>query len=79
MWDDEAIAHLDARQPEHMPGPSIERIEALVKYTDHPERTYPTIHVTGTTTIRGLQVSELRLAIRLIEQRRASRASITLR
>jgi len=48
MRYDEAVAHLDARQPEHMPGPSIERIEALVNYLDHPERTYPTIHVTGT-------------------------------
>jgi dihydrofolate synthase/folylpolyglutamate synthase len=48
MRYDEAVAHLDSRQPEHMPGPSIERIEALVNYLDHPERTYPTIHVTGT-------------------------------
>jgi dihydrofolate synthase/folylpolyglutamate synthase len=48
MRYEEALAQLDARQPEHMPGPSIERIEALVNYLDHPERTYPTIHVTGT-------------------------------
>lgn len=48
MRYEEALAHLDARQPEHMPGPSIERIQALVNYLDHPERTYPTIHVTGT-------------------------------
>jgi dihydrofolate synthase/folylpolyglutamate synthase len=48
MRYEEALARLDARQPEHMPGPSIERIEALVNYLDHPERTYPTIHVTGT-------------------------------
>jgi dihydrofolate synthase/folylpolyglutamate synthase len=48
MRFEEALVHLDARQPEHMPGPSIERIEALVNYLDHPERTYPTIHVTGT-------------------------------
>ena len=48
MRYEEALAHLDARQPEHMPGPSIERIQALVNYLDHPERTYPTIHETGT-------------------------------
>jgi len=44
----DAVAHLEARQPEHMPGPSLDRIAALVNYLDHPERTYPTIHVTGT-------------------------------
>jgi dihydrofolate synthase/folylpolyglutamate synthase len=48
MRYEEALARLDARQPEHMPGPSLERIQALVNYLDHPERTYPTIHVTGT-------------------------------
>ena len=48
MRYEEALARLDGRQPEHMPGPSIERIQALVNYLDHPERTYPTIHVTGT-------------------------------
>ena len=32
---------LDARQPEHMPGPSLDRIRELVNYLDHPERTYP--------------------------------------
>jgi dihydrofolate synthase/folylpolyglutamate synthase len=48
MNDREALAQLDARQPEHMPGPSLDRIAALVEYLDHPERTYPTIHVTGT-------------------------------
>jgi dihydrofolate synthase / folylpolyglutamate synthase len=48
MRFDEAIAHLDARQPEHMPGPSLDRIREVVNYLDHPERTYPTVHVTGT-------------------------------
>jgi len=48
MRYEEAVAHLDARQPEHMPGPSLDRIRTLVNYLDHPERTYPTIHVTGT-------------------------------
>jgi len=44
----EALARLDARQPEHMPGPSLDRIRAIVELLDHPELTYPTIHVTGT-------------------------------
>jgi len=44
----EALAQLDARQPEHMPGPSLDRIRRVADYLDHPERTYPTIHVTGT-------------------------------
>ncbi|MGZ8566692.1 MAG: bifunctional folylpolyglutamate synthase/dihydrofolate synthase [Actinomycetota bacterium] len=44
----EARAQLEARQPEHMPGPSLDRIRGLVDYLDHPELTYPTIHVTGT-------------------------------
>src|SRR3954462_15817101 len=48
MRYEEALAHLDARQPEHMPGPSLDRIRQLVNYLDHPELTYPTIHVTGT-------------------------------
>jgi dihydrofolate synthase/folylpolyglutamate synthase len=48
MRFDQALARLDARQPEHMPGPSLERIAALVDYLDQPQLTYPTIHVTGT-------------------------------
>ena len=48
MRFDEALARLDARQPEHMPGPSLDRIRAIVELLDHPELTYPTIHVTGT-------------------------------
>jgi dihydrofolate synthase / folylpolyglutamate synthase len=44
----EALARLDARQPEHMPEPSLERIRAIAQLLDHPERTYPSIHVTGT-------------------------------
>ena len=31
-----------------MPGPSLDRIAALADYLDHPELTYPTVHVTGT-------------------------------
>ena len=48
MRFEEAVAQLDERQPEHMPGPSLDRIRAVVEYLDHPELTYPTIHVTGT-------------------------------
>jgi dihydrofolate synthase/folylpolyglutamate synthase len=48
MRFDEAVAQLDERQPEHMPGPSLDRIRDVVGYLDHPELTYPTIHVTGT-------------------------------
>ena len=44
----EALAALDARQPEHMPGPSLDRIRALCDLLDQPQLTYPTIHVTGT-------------------------------
>jgi len=31
-----------------MPGPSLERITKIVNLLDHPELTYPSIHVTGT-------------------------------
>jgi dihydrofolate synthase / folylpolyglutamate synthase len=43
-----AVAELDARQPEHLPGPSLDRIRALAELLDDPQLTYPTIHVTGT-------------------------------
>ena len=48
MRFNDARARLDARRPEHMPGPSLDRIHELVNYLDHPELTYPSIHVTGT-------------------------------
>jgi dihydrofolate synthase / folylpolyglutamate synthase len=48
MRFDDALRGLDARQPEHMPGPSLDRIREMVNYLDHPELTYPSIHVTGT-------------------------------
>ena len=44
----EAIRRLDARQPEHMPEPSLDRIRAVAELLDDPELTYPSIHVTGT-------------------------------
>jgi dihydrofolate synthase/folylpolyglutamate synthase len=43
----EAVADLDARQPSRMV-PDLDRIRALTDLLDHPERTYPSIHVTGT-------------------------------
>ena len=43
-----AVADLDGRQPENMPRASRERIAKLVNLLDHPELTYPTIHVAGT-------------------------------
>jgi dihydrofolate synthase / folylpolyglutamate synthase len=43
----EAQADLDARQPTRMV-PDLDRIRALADLLDHPERTYPSIHVTGT-------------------------------
>jgi dihydrofolate synthase / folylpolyglutamate synthase len=53
-----AVAELDARQPEHLPGPSLDRIRALAELLDDPQLTYPTIHVTGTngktTTARAI-------------------------
>ncbi|MGZ4149688.1 MAG: bifunctional folylpolyglutamate synthase/dihydrofolate synthase [Actinomycetota bacterium] len=45
---EDAVARLGARQPEHMPGPSLDRIRLLADYLDEPQLTYPTIHVTGT-------------------------------
>src|SRR5438876_1620330 len=43
----DALAELDSRQPERMI-PDLSRISALAELLDHPELTYPTIHVTGT-------------------------------
>lgn len=44
----EALTDLDGRQPEHMPKPDLDRVVALAELLDHPELTYPTVHVTGT-------------------------------
>src|SRR5205823_161434 len=44
----EALLDLNGRQPEAMPGPSLERISKIVNLLDHPELTYPSIHITGT-------------------------------
>jgi dihydrofolate synthase/folylpolyglutamate synthase len=48
MRFDDALAALERRQPEHMPEPSLDRIRAIAALLDDPQRTYPTIHVTGT-------------------------------
>jgi len=45
---DEAVAVLDARQPEYMPKPDLDRMRALAVLLAEPQLTYPTIHVTGT-------------------------------
>jgi dihydrofolate synthase/folylpolyglutamate synthase len=45
---DEAVYELEARQPEHLPKPDLERMRALAALLDDPQRTYPTIHITGT-------------------------------
>jgi len=44
----EAVAELDARQPEHMPKPDLDRMRALAGLLDDPQLTFPTIHITGT-------------------------------
>lgn len=43
----DALADLDAREPERML-PDLSRITALAELLDQPQLTYPTIHVTGT-------------------------------
>jgi dihydrofolate synthase/folylpolyglutamate synthase len=42
-----AVADLDARQPQRMI-PDLDRIRAVTEFLDHPERTYRTVHITGT-------------------------------
>jgi dihydrofolate synthase / folylpolyglutamate synthase len=43
----DAVAALYARMPTRM-GPSLDRISRLAELLDHPERTAPAIHLTGT-------------------------------
>jgi dihydrofolate synthase/folylpolyglutamate synthase len=59
-----AVRELDRRQPESMPGPSLDRISQLVNLLDHPELTYPTIHITGTNgkTTTSLLATDLACA-----------------
>ncbi|HEX9256768.1 MAG TPA: Mur ligase family protein [Actinomycetota bacterium] len=44
----DAVSRLNARQPEHMPGPSLDRIREVAGLLDEPQLTYPSIHITGT-------------------------------
>ncbi|HEY6680397.1 MAG TPA: Mur ligase family protein, partial [Actinomycetota bacterium] len=44
----DAVSRLNARQPEHMPGPSLDRIREIAGLLDQPQLTYPSIHITGT-------------------------------
>jgi dihydrofolate synthase/folylpolyglutamate synthase len=57
----QALADLESRQPESMPAPSLDRIRELATLLDHPERTYPSIHVTGTNgkTTTARMITEL--------------------
>ena len=50
MGYEEAVAYLDALGVDAMKGlaPSLHRIEALMELLDHPERSIPAIHITGT-------------------------------
>jgi dihydrofolate synthase / folylpolyglutamate synthase len=61
MLFDEALADLEARQPERMV-PDLDRIRALTELLDHPELTYRTIHVTGTNG----KTTTARLAARIL-------------
>jgi dihydrofolate synthase / folylpolyglutamate synthase len=42
------LRDLDGRASEFKPEPSLDRIRALADLLDHPQLTYPSIHVTGT-------------------------------
>jgi dihydrofolate synthase / folylpolyglutamate synthase len=60
----EALRDLNARQPEQMPEPSLDRIAALAELMNHPELTFPSIHITGTNgkTTTARMVSALACA-----------------
>jgi dihydrofolate synthase/folylpolyglutamate synthase len=57
----EAVADLDARD-QHRIVPGLERIAALTDLLDHPELTYPSIHVAGTNG----KTTTTRLAARIL-------------
>jgi dihydrofolate synthase / folylpolyglutamate synthase len=57
----EALADLEARQPERMV-PDLDRIRALADLLDHPELTYRTVHITGTNG----KTTTARLAARIL-------------
>ena len=56
-----AVADLDGRQPTRMV-PDLDRIRALAELLDHPELTYPSVHVTGTNG----KTTTARLAARIL-------------
>jgi dihydrofolate synthase/folylpolyglutamate synthase len=56
-----AVADLDRRQPTRMV-PGLDRIRAVSDLLDHPELTYPTVHVTGTNG----KTTTARLAARIL-------------
>jgi dihydrofolate synthase/folylpolyglutamate synthase len=62
----EALASLDARQPERMV-PDLTRITELANLLGHPQLTYPTIHVTGTNgkTTTARVITSLACELRL--------------
>ena len=45
---EETLRDLDGRQSEAKPEPSLDRIRLVADLLDHPELTYPSVHVTGT-------------------------------
>ncbi|MFM7718919.1 MAG: bifunctional folylpolyglutamate synthase/dihydrofolate synthase [Actinomycetota bacterium] len=48
MRFEQAIAELDARQPEQQPKPDLARIRQVLSLLDEPQLTFPTVHITGT-------------------------------
>ena len=48
MRIEQALAELDARQPEGKPKPDLDRIRDVLSLLDDPQLRFPTIHVTGT-------------------------------
>jgi dihydrofolate synthase / folylpolyglutamate synthase len=62
----QALRALEARVPTRMV-PDLDRMRALSDLLNHPQRTYPSIHITGTNgkTSTALVVTELLRALRL--------------
>jgi len=58
----EVEAEILARAPEHQVQPSLERVEAVLDLLGNPERTYRTVHITGTNG----KTSTARMAERLL-------------
>ncbi|MDO4613315.1 MAG: folylpolyglutamate synthase/dihydrofolate synthase family protein [Actinomycetaceae bacterium] len=45
---DQIYRSIIARAPEHRVQPSLERVEAVLEWMGHPERTYRSVHIAGT-------------------------------